>query len=87
MGPQHPLLGVSKPAARAMPPLTGVTERYRAESDRGSALMSATASRSLSLFESSHPGQGSGLAASLAPRSWHEQRSCTSNEPQALRDA
>jgi hypothetical protein len=45
----------------------------RAESERGSALMSTIVLRSLSLFESTHPCQGSGLAASLAPRSRHEQ--------------
>jgi hypothetical protein len=38
----------------------------------GPALMSAPAGRSLSLCESTHSCQGSGLAASLAPRSWHE---------------
>ncbi len=47
--------------------------------------MSARASRSLSLCESTHPWQGSGLAASLAPRPWHEQRFSTSTEPQAPR--
>jgi len=45
--------------------------------------MSVTAARSLSLYESTYPCQGSGLAASLAPRSWHEQRFGTSTEPQA----
>jgi len=35
--------------------------------------MSAPAGRSLSLCESIHPCQGSGLAASLVPRSWHER--------------
>ena len=38
----------------------------------GPALMSATTARSLSLCASTHPCQGSGLAASLAPRPWHE---------------
>jgi hypothetical protein len=45
----------------------------RAESDRGSALMSVTVAGRSRSQESTHPGQGSGLAASLAPRFWHEQ--------------
>jgi hypothetical protein len=39
-----------------------------AESERVSALMSASAPRSLSLCESGLPSQGSGRAASLVPR-------------------
>ncbi|HKF36516.1 MAG TPA: hypothetical protein VKB35_06400 [Ktedonobacteraceae bacterium] len=49
--------------------------------------MSAPAGRSLSLYESSRPAQGSGRAASLAPPAWHEPQGSTPTEPQALRDA
>ena len=56
-----------------MPPLPGMGRALRAESDLGPALMSVTVPRSLSLCESSPCCQGSGLAASLAPRSWHVQ--------------
>jgi len=55
-----------------MPPLD-LGENSCAESERSSALMNVTRSRSLSLFESAHPGQGSLLSVSLAPRSWHAQ--------------
>ena len=34
-----------------------------------------------------HPCQGSGLAASLAPRPWHEHHGSTPTEPQTPRDA
>jgi hypothetical protein len=66
--PQHSV----EPGARAMPPLTGWVSAARRERP-GSALMNAPAGRSLSLCESTHSCQGSGLAASLAPRTWHER--------------
>jgi len=47
--------------------------------------MTFSAARSLSLCESTHPCQGSGLAASLTPRSWHVQHGSTPTEPQAPR--
>ncbi len=47
--------------------------------------MSVTTARSLSLFESTHPCQGSILSASLAPRPWHEPPDSTSKKPQAPR--
>ena len=37
--------------------------------------------------ESTSLCQGSGLAASLAPRPWHEQRGGTPTEPQVPKDA
>ncbi len=60
------------PVARAMPPLTGVGRALRAESD-GFCIDERNHLRSLSLYESTHPGQGSLLSALLAPRSWQEQ--------------
>ncbi len=68
-----------------MPPLPGMGRALRAESDLGPALMSVTVPRSLSLCESTHPRQGSGRAASLAPRSsLHEHDGSTPTGPQAL---
>jgi hypothetical protein len=52
---------------------------------RGSALTSVPLSPVLSRFESTNPIQGSGLAASLAPHSWHEHAGRTARKPQAPR--
>jgi len=54
-----------------MPPLTGMGERC-APRATWFCIDDAPVGRSLSLCESTHACQGSGLAASLAPRSWHE---------------
>ncbi len=68
-----------------MPPLTWVWVDSQSESDRGTVTLINAEPRSLSARSARPPSQGSGLAASLAPRPWHEHRFSTSTEPQAPR--
>src|SRR6266700_4487851 len=71
-----------EPGARAMPPLTWVGERFapRATWSCIDDLYRSPVALALRVYP---PSQGSGLAASLAPRPWHGQRFSTSTEPQA----
>ncbi|MBO0790526.1 MAG: hypothetical protein J2P36_06200 [Ktedonobacteraceae bacterium] len=70
-----------------MPPLHGVG-KLSAPRATGSALMSISVPRSLSGFESTNPMQGSGLAASLAPRSsLHERKGRTVTLASSSQDA
>jgi hypothetical protein len=65
--------------ARAMPPMSEVGRALCAESD-GYCIDEHDHGPSLSLFESTHLRQGSGLAASLVPRSslqGHDGRTAT----------
>src|SRR6266487_5439526 len=73
-----------EPGARAMPPLTWVGERFapRATWSCIDDLFRSPVALALRVYP---PSQGSGLAASLAPRPWHGQRLSTSAEPQAPR--
>jgi hypothetical protein len=75
-----------EPEARAMPPLTWVGERCapRATWSCIDDLFRSPVALALRVYP---PSQGSGLAASLAPRPWHGQRLSTSTEPQAPKDA
>jgi hypothetical protein len=65
-----------------MPPLTSETERYAPRATGFCIDERHVPGRSRSQ-ESSPACQGSNLSASLAPRSWHEQRLSTPTEPQA----
>jgi hypothetical protein len=75
-----------EPEARAMPPLTWVGERCapRATWSCIDDLFRSPVALALRVYP---PSQGSGLAASLAPRPWHGQRFSPSTEPQAPKDA
>ena len=67
-----------------MPPLTGSGKRYAPRAtwfciDERTCLQVA-----LARAESTRPGQGSILSASLAPRSWHEPHGSTPTAPTSL---
>jgi hypothetical protein len=70
-----------------MPPLTGPGERYAPRATWFCIDERTRSPVALARAESTRPGQGSGLAASLVPRCWHEQCESTPTKPQALRDA
>jgi|GraSoi2013_115cm_1033766.scaffolds.fasta_scaffold08510_4 hypothetical protein len=80
-----PSLHFVEPVARAMPPLTWAGRALCAESDRGFCIDERHRTPVALALRVYPPGQGSGLAASLAPHSWHERRFNTSAEPQAPR--
>jgi hypothetical protein len=75
-----------EPGARAMPPVTGVGERC-APRATWSCIDERNHSPVALALRVYPPSQGSGLAASLAPRPWHEQHGSTPTEPQTPRDA
>lgn len=58
-------------------------EALRAESDQGFCIDEHHRLWSPSRCESTHPGQGSILSASLAPHPWRKHVGYTSTEPQA----
>ena len=70
-----------------MPPLTGVGERFAPRATWFCIDERTRRQVALARASSTHSCQGSGLAASLAPRSWHEPHGSTPTEPQAPRDA
>ncbi len=84
--PVHPQRSV-EPGARAMPPLTGVGERCAPRATWFCIDERTRRQVALARAESTHPCQGSGLAASLAPCACHEPHGSTPTEPQAPRDA
>jgi hypothetical protein len=67
-----------------MPPLTEVAERSAPRATWSCIDERHRSPVALARAESSHLCQGSGRAASLAPRSWHEPPASTSTKPTPL---